>query len=107
MALLNNFIKVKELTDNLEIDGILEKYDSTSPYMFCKIVDLDKEALNKLEHTADIHGNMLSMSNIFNNSVIVAKRVTKVRGLDGYYIQLQDVIEIMSKETYNKYVVKE
>ena len=34
MALLNNYLKVKELTDNLEFNGILEKYDDTSPYVY-------------------------------------------------------------------------
>ena len=105
MALLNNYIKVKELTDNLVIDDILEKYDDSSPYMFCRIVDLDANVLHQLETLKDIHGQTLGAHNVFN-SILVVKRVTKIRGFNGYYIQLQDVIEIISKDTYNKYVVK-
>lgn len=105
MALLNKYIKVKELTDNLEIDGIVEKYDDTSPYMFCKILDADADVVCQLEHLKNIHGEEIGLHNLYQ-SILVVKRVTKVRGFNGYYIQLQDVIEIIDKETYNKYIVK-
>lgn len=103
MALLNNYIKVKELTDNMQIDGMLEKYDDTSPYMFCKIIDIDADALNRITSKTDMHNNQISMSKLFQ-SVIVVKRVTKIRGFKGYYIQLSDIIEIIPEEEYKKYV---
>ncbi|MBQ2639165.1 MAG: hypothetical protein IJF92_00145 [Bacilli bacterium] len=105
MALLNNYIKVKELTDNMQVDGMLEKYDDTSPYMFCKIIDIDADALNKITSKTDMHNNQISMSQLFK-SVIVVKRVTKIRGFKGYYIQLSDIIEIIPSEEYDKYVFK-
>lgn len=100
MALLNNYIKVKELTDNLEIDGMLEKYDDTSPYMFAKIQDIDKEALHKIVASTGLD------EHIVWNSVLVFKRVTKVKGFLGYYVQVSDLIEIIDTKTYNKYVYK-
>ena len=102
--LLNNYIKVKELTDNLTFDGMLEKYDDTSPYMFCKILDLDSEVLDKLTSKVDFKGNKFETHNLFNNAVLVVKRVTKIRGFNGLYIQLSDVIEIIPKDEYQKYV---
>ena len=41
MHLCNRYLKVQELTDNLEVDGIVKKYDDTSPFMFAKIIALD------------------------------------------------------------------
>lgn len=100
MALLNNYIKVKELTDNMMIDDMLEKYDDTSPYMFCKIIDIDKNVLNKI--TLDLGIEEFQLYNL----VLVVKRVTKIRGFKGLYIQLSDVIEVVTKDEYEKYVYK-
>ena len=104
--LLNNYIKVKELTDNMMVYDMLEKYDDTSPYMFCRILDIDAKALDKLSNETDIHGNRLETHKLFNESVLVVKRVTKIRGFKGLYIQVSDIIEIIPKDEYQKYVYK-
>lgn len=105
MALTNNYIKVEELTDNLLINGVLEKYDDTSPFMFCKIIDLDYEVRQKLCTIKDLQGNLIKEHDLFRY-IVVVKRVTKIRGFKGYYIQLSDIIELIDNETYNKYVYK-
>lgn len=106
MALLNNYLKVKELTDNLEFNGILEKYDDTSPYIYAKLLDADVEALDKLSKVQSIDGTTFDAPELFSNCVFVFRRVTKIRGFNGIYVQLSDLIEIIPKETYNKYVYK-
>lgn len=99
MALLNNYIKVKELTNNLLINDILEKYDDTSPYMFAEIIDMSQEVASLLSSKTG-----LEVHQLWNKSVIVVKRVTKVKGFLGYYVQVSDLIEVINRETYNKYV---
>ena len=106
MALLNNYIKVKELTDNLEMDGMIEKYDDTSPYIYAKIIDADINAIEKLTMVQELSGRTFTMNDLLNKCVLVFKRVTKIRGFNGLYVQLSDLIEIISKEEYEKYVYR-
>lgn len=107
MALLNHYLKVKELTDNLVIDEFLEKYDSTSPYIYTKLIDADTEALEKLQKVSELNGRTYTIHELLNDCIFVFKRVTKIRGFNGIYVQLQDLIEIIPKNTYNKYVYKD
>ena len=106
MALLNNYLKVKELTDNLEFNGILEKYDDTSPYVYAELLDADTEALEKLSRISELNGRTYQTHELLNGCVFIFRRVTKIRGFKGIYVQLSDLIEIIPKETYNKYVYK-
>lgn len=100
MPLLNDYIKVRELTDNLQIDGMLEKYDSTSPYMIAEIVDISAKAEEEIiKYTPQD----FTLNDLYK-SILIFKRVTKIRGFNGIYVQLQDLIEIVDRNTYNKYV---
>ena len=107
MALLNNYLKLKELTDDLEFNGILEKYDDTSPYIYAELLDIDAEALSKLSEVQELSGRTYDTHELLNNCVFVFRRVTKIRGFRGIYAQLSDLIEIIPRETYNKYVYKQ
>lgn len=96
MLLCNRYLKVQELTDNLEVDGIVKKYDDTSPFMFAKIIALDtncriaKEFPDLLENLA--------------NYVVVFKRATKFPILDGFCLHEDDILMILTNEEYNKFV---
>lgn len=81
MELYNGYIKVKELKDNLKVDDILQKYDSTSPLIFGKI---------ELAEDPSLIGK-----------IALFKRVTKVPALERLYIQKQDLIATITNEEYN------
>ena len=60
-------------------------YDSDSPYMFCRIVEMSDEA-----------------NSLFNkDSILIIKRYAKEEYISGYYfISLKDVRGFMSEEEY-------
>ena len=91
MVFLKNNILVKELQADFVIDGLLEKYDDSSPVMYGIIVDVSEEVRNKLT----IYGEI-------ENTILMFKRVAKVPVLGGYLVNYDDVIALMSIEEFNK-----
>lgn len=86
IELINNNIIVSELCDDLIINNVPVMYDSDSPYMICTVVK---------------SGDSL----VEENSIVVIKRYTKEAFLPGYYfISLNDVRGIISRESYEKYI---
>lgn len=90
MLITGNYIRVKELQKDIMVDGLLQKYDDSSPYMFGKVIDAEKKIMNEFSTiTPDI-----------NNIVILFKRINKLPYLNTYFVDRNDVIAIMSMKEY-------
>jgi len=91
MIITGNYIQVKELIKDVVVDGLIQKYDDSSPYMFGKVINAKKEILDDLSVlTPDI-----------NNTVILFSRINKLPFLDTYFVDKQHVIAVMSMEEFN------
>ncbi len=90
MIITGDYIQVKELQKDITVDGLLQKYDDSSPYMFGKVINAHKNILDELSVISpDIH-----------NTVILFKRVSKLPYLNTYFVNRQDVIAIMSMKEF-------
>ena len=79
---------VKELQKDMTINGLVQKYDDSSPYMLVKIEVLGEDLQNIPEYQ-DI-----------NNIVLVALRGNKTPYRDGYIIDNGTVQIVYTKEEY-------
>lgn len=86
---VNDNIVVKEIYDDIKINGILTAYDEDSPYMFCEVVDFSLDAVSALK---------------FNKGdILVIKRYAKEEFITGlYFISWKDVRCVISKESFEK-----
>ena len=91
MIITGNYIQVKELQKDMKVDGLIQKYDDSSPYMFGKIIDAKNEIKNEL----------MIYSNDISNLVILFNRINKIPFLDTYFVDRQNVIAIMTIDEYN------
>ena len=91
MIITGNYIQVKELKKDLVVDGLIQKYDDSSPYMFGKVLNANKKILEDLS----------TMVPDVNNLVILFNRVNKISYLNSYFVDRQHVIAIMDMEEYN------
>ena len=91
MIITGNYIQVKELKKDLVVDGLIQKYDDNSPYMFGKVINANKKILEDLS----------TMVPDVNNLVILFNRVNKLPYLNSYFVDRQNVIAIMDMEEYN------
>ena len=83
---------VKELQDDMTIDGLLQKYDDSAPYMYGIVVDGEKSLLDKLG----------TIVNLGEPAVISFFRVNKTPYNGNYLVDFDNIIEIMSKSDYEK-----
>ena len=91
MIITGNYIQVKELVKDVTVDGLIQKYDDSSPYMFGKVINAKKEILDKLS----------TLSSDINNTVILFNRVNKLPFLNTYFVDKQHVIAVMSIDEFN------
>ena len=91
---LGNFIKVKELTDDFVIDGLLQKYDDSSTYMFGEVVGGKAELVDTL-NTAITYNE---------KTIISFKRVAKTPYLNCYLVAKEDIIDVMSESDYRSLI---
>lgn len=91
MIITGNYIQVKELKKDLVVDGLIQKYDDSSPYMFGKVLNANSKILDELS----------VISPNINNTVILFNRVNKIPYLNSYFVDRQNVIAIMDMEEYN------
>ena len=96
--IIRKCVIVKELQDNIVIDGLLQKYDDSSPFMFGVIIDGNKEVLNSLYAKANNYGG---------KTVISFFRVNKTPYLGNYLVDADNIIEVMTAEEYEKRKVGE
>lgn len=90
MLITGNYIQVKELIKDVTVDGLLQKYDDSSPYMFGKVINANKKILEDLS----------VINPDINNTVILFKRINKLPYLNTYFVDKNDVIAVMSIEEY-------
>ena len=83
---------VKELQDDMLIDGLLQKYDDASPYMYGKVIDGEASLLDKLN----------TMTNFGEDSVVSFFRVNKTPYNGNYLVDYDNIIEVISESEYNK-----
>ena len=90
---VNDNIIVKEIYEDIIINGVLTSYDEDSPYMFCEVVNLSQEASDNLS--------------ISIGDILVIKRYAKEEFITGlYFISWKDVRCIFSKQDFEN-ILKE
>lgn len=90
MKTVGKYIKIKELQDDFMIDGLLQKYDDSSPFMFGEVLGGNDILLNELS----------TYSNYGDKIIISFKRIAKVPYLNCYLVSKEDVIDIMTESEY-------
>ena len=90
MKTIGKFIKIKELQDDFIVDGLLQKYDDSSSFMFGEIIGGNESLINELN----------TYSNYNDKLIISFKRVAKVSYLGCYLVSPEDVIDIMTESEY-------
>lgn len=90
MKTLGKFIKVRELQDDFMIDGLLQKYDDSSSYMFGVVIGGNDNILDELS-TCSSYGDKI---------IISFRRVAKVPYLNCYLVSKEDVIDVMAESEY-------
>ena len=92
MVTVGKFLKVKELQDDFIIDGLLQKYDDSSSFMFGQVIGGNIDILNELGTIAGYEQNI----------VISFKRVAKLSYLNCYLVSKEDLIDVMTYEEYEE-----
>ena len=88
---LNDNIIVKELYDDIPVNGVMTSYDSDSPFMFCKILGISEQAKINL--------------NLDGDEILVIKRYGKEEYLSGlFFISWKDVRCSISSREYEKMI---
>lgn len=88
--LFNDNILVSEATDDLLVNGVVARYDSDNPYMFCKVENMSDEIDEDIQ-----------------DKILIIKRYAKEEYLPGYYfVSLKDVRGYLTQEDYNKLKVE-
>lgn len=91
MRMHNGNILVKEIIDDIKVNGVMTSYDVDNPYMFCEIIKISDEAVENLLCDA--------------NDILVIKRHAKEEFVSGlYFIHWKDVRCAMSSDEYNKMI---
>ena len=88
MLVTKKNLYVKELIKDLKVDGLVQKYDDNSDFMFVKIIEVGKEIENKVEYQDK------------ENTVLVLKRIAKIPFISGYFINEEDILAILTKEEF-------
>lgn len=97
MKLLGTNILVKELTDNIVVDGIATRHDYDSNEMFCEVIKMSEEAKEYLysdgKHTQK------------SANIVVISRMTKSEFIGSlFFISYKDIRLIMDTEAYKKII---
>ncbi len=92
MVTVGRYLKVKELQDDFMVDGLLQKYDDSSSFMFGQVIGGNMEILN----------NLGTISGYNQNIVISFKRVAKLPYLNCYLVSNEDLIDVMTYEEYEE-----
>lgn len=89
----NDNILVKELFNDIPINGVMTSYDTDSPFMFCEIIGVSDTAKASL--------------NLNGDEVLVIKRYAKEEYLSGlYFISWKDVRCHLTRESYDLMIDK-
>lgn len=89
--LVNDNILIKELYDDIKVNGVLTSYDEDSPYMFGEVISISPTSKETL--------------GIFVGDIVVIKRYAKEEYLSGsFFISHKDVRLVMAKEDYKELI---
>ena len=97
MYLINDNILVTELKKDTEVEGIVMMQDTaSSPYMFCKVVEISKEARDAIYPDNYLERDV-------EDSILVIRRTAKESFVNNkFFISWKDVRGFMSTEEFNK-----
>lgn len=86
----DNLLVEEIITDLRSSDGLVQKYDDSSNFIFTKIIEVGEAIKNKIIYQD-------------KSNVLVLRRISKIPFLDGqYFINEKDILGIMSKDEFNK-----
>ena len=91
MILLGDYLRVKELVKDIKVDGLLQKYDDSNPYMFAEIIEAEENVTNKL-----------ATYGYLDELVLVFKRPAKIPFIDSYLVSFKDIIGVMEKDEFKE-----
>lgn len=89
MIILGDYLQVEELQKDIQINGIIQKYDDSSPYMFGKIINGKEDVINNLSKYGDIE-----------SIVVIFRRPAKIPFIGSYLVDAKDIIGIMTMNEY-------
>ena len=93
MQTLAKCLKVKELQDDIVLDGLLQKYDDSSQIMIGKVLGGNKELYEKL---------LACVS--YGDIIITFKRVAKIPYFGMYLVSESDIIDVMTVDEYKNVI---
>lgn len=93
MYIIGKYIQVKELKDDVYVDGLLQKYDDSSPYIFAEIIEAESNIYDKLSDYGDI-----------DDLIVIFRRPNKLPFLDTFFVSNEDIIAVMTREEYNSLI---
>ena len=91
MIVTKNNLLVKEIKFDIKTsDGLIQKYDDCSDFIFTEIIEIGKDIQNKVEYQD-------------KNNILVLNRINKRPYLDGqYFINENDILAIITTDELNK-----
>ncbi len=89
MIVLGRNIYVQEIKKDIKVDGILQKYDDSSDFIFAKIIEVGDDLLS-IPYLQDK-----------DNTILVLRRISKSPFYDGYFIKFDDILATMTLEEFN------
>lgn len=90
MVVLGKRLLVKELIKDIKINGLIQKYDDSSDFMFVQVIEIGEGLQDKPEY-----------QNI-ENLVLVLKRIAKIPFIESYFINEEDILAVMSKDEFEE-----
>lgn len=91
MLVTQNNLLVEEIVCDLKTsDGLIQKYDDSSNFIFAKIIEV---------------GQFLECKTIYQDktNVLVLRRISKIPFLNGqYFIDEKDILGVMTKEEFEE-----
>lgn len=91
MIVTQDNLLIEEIQCDLKTsDGLIQKYDDSSNFIFANILEVGEDINNKIVYQD-------------KNNVLILRRISKVPFLDGqYFINEKDILGIMSKDEFEK-----
>ena len=96
MLVLNGYLEVKELKDDLVEDGIIQKYDDNSPYIYARMINVDPKILEEFSAMEK------EMAQPKTHTIILTRRISKIPVNGNYFVHKSDVIKLLTESEYNK-----
>ena len=91
MIVTKNNLLVREIKFDIKTsDGLIQKYDDSSDFIFTEIIEVGKDIQNKVEYQD-------------KNNILILNRINKRPYLDGQYLINENyILAIITKDELNK-----